>query len=251
MNYGEFAIIYDKLINEDIDYNKIAKRIFQICENYNINKKDYLDLACGTGNVAIKIANSFENSCAVDLSEDMLTIAYDKFQQNDVNCQFLCQDMSELSLGKKFDLITCVLDSTNYIVQDDDIQSYFKSVFDHLKDDGIFIFDINSYYKITQILGDNIYTYDNDDIFYLWENQLEDDIVNMFLTFFVKNKDGYRRFDEEHSEKGYTESQIEEFLSNAGLQVVGKFDGYNDTEVNDLSERILYIVKKKGSDING
>lgn len=251
MNYGEFAIIYDKLINEDIDYNKIAKRIFQICEEYNINKKDYLDLACGTGNVAINIADSFEDSCAVDLSEDMLTIAYDKFQQNNINCQFLCQNMSELSLGKKFDLITCVLDSTNYIVEDEDIQNYFKAVSNHLKDDGIFIFDINSYYKITQILGDNIYTYDNDDIFYVWENQLEDDVVNMFLTFFVKDKNGYRRFDEEHTERGYTESQIEELLENANLQVIKKFDGYNDKEVNDLSERILYIVKKKGSDING
>ena len=251
MNYGEFAIIYDKLINEDIDYNKIAKRIFQICEEYNINRKDYLDLACGTGNVAINIADSFEDSCAVDLSEDMLTIAYDKFQQNNINCQFLCQNMSELSLGKKFDLITCVLDSTNYIVEDEDIQNYFKAVSNHLKDDGIFIFDINSYYKITQILGDNIYTYDNDDIFYVWENQLEDDVVNMFLTFFVKDKNGYRRFDEEHTERGYTESQIEELLENANLQVIKKFDGYNDKEVNDLSERILYIVKKKGSDING
>lgn len=251
MNYEEFAIIYDKLINEDIDYNKIAKRIFQICEEYNINRKDYLDLACGTGNVAINIADSFEDSCAVDLSEDMLTIAYDKFQQNNINCQFLCQNMSELSLGKKFDLITCVLDSTNYIVEDEDIQNYFKAVSNHLKDDGIFIFDINSYYKITQILGDNIYTYDNDDIFYVWENQLEDDVVNMFLTFFVKDKNGYRRFDEEHTERGYTESQIEELLENANLQVIKKFDGYNDKEVNDLSERILYIVKKKGSDING
>lgn len=251
MNYEEFAIIYDKLINEDIDYNKIAKKIFQICEEYNINRKDYLDLACGTGNVAINIADSFEDSCAVDLSEDMLTIAYDKFQQNNINCQFLCQNMSELSLGKKFDLITCVLDSTNYIVEDEDIQNYFKAVSNHLKDDGIFIFDINSYYKITQILGDNIYTYDNDDIFYVWENQLEDDVVNMFLTFFVKDKNGYRRFDEEHTERGYTESQIEELLENANLQVIKKFDGYNDKEVNDLSERILYIVKKKGSDING
>lgn len=251
MNYEEFAIIYDKLINEDIDYNKIAKRIFQICEEYNINRKDYLDLACGTGNVAINIADSFEDSCAVDLSEDMLTIAYDKFQQNNINCQFLCQNMSELSLGKKFDLITCVLDSTNYIVEDEDIQNYFKAVSNHLKDDGIFIFDINSYYKITQILGDNIYTYDNDDIFYVWENQLEDDVVNMFLTFFVKDKNGYRRFDEEHTERGYTESQIEELLENANLQVIKKFDGYNDKEVNDLSERILYIIKKKGSDING
>ena len=65
----------------------------------------------------------------------------------------------------------------------EDVKSCFNRVYDHLEEEGIFIFDINSYYKITEILGNNIYNYDSEEVFYTWENYLEKDIVEMYLTF--------------------------------------------------------------------
>ena len=85
MVYGEFAKIYDKLIYEDIDYDLIAKRLKEIIKENNIEKNDYLDLACGTGKVTEKMANEFENVYAVDLSDDMLMQAFDKFQEKNIN----------------------------------------------------------------------------------------------------------------------------------------------------------------------
>ena len=70
---------------------------------------------------------------AVDLSNDMLNIAFEKFKQNKIKAKVICQDMSELSLNHKFNLITSVLDSTNYITEEEDLFNYFKSVYDHLK----------------------------------------------------------------------------------------------------------------------
>ena len=66
--------------------------------------------------------------------------------------------MSELSLNRKFDLITSVLDSTNYIIEEDKFVNYLMGVKEHLNDNGLFIFDINSYYKLSNILGNNILT---------------------------------------------------------------------------------------------
>lgn len=246
MAYNEFANIYDELIYEDINYDKVAEKILDICKENNIKFEDYLDLACGTGNVAVKICKEFKNTFAVDLSDDMLNIAFEKFKENKVKAKVICQDMCELSLNHKFDLISCVLDSTNYITEDDDLCAYFSRVYEHLKDDGLFIFDINSYYKLSEVLGNNIYTYSTEDIFYTWENTFEDDILNMFLTFFVKNKeDLYERFEEEHVERAYTEEDIEQALDKCNLKLLGKFDGYSSNLVNENSERILYIVKKQ------
>ena len=50
MAYGEFAKIYDELINEDINYDEMVERILEICNSYNVELNDYLDIACGTGN---------------------------------------------------------------------------------------------------------------------------------------------------------------------------------------------------------
>ncbi len=245
MAYKEFANIYDELIYEDINYDKVADKIINICRENNLKFEDYLDLACGTGNVSINVAKYFKTVYAVDLSDDMLNVAFDKFKKNKIKAKVICQDMCELSLNKRFDLITSVLDSTNYITEDEDLLNYFSSVYEHLKENGIFIFDINSYYKLSTVLGNNIYTYSSEEIFYTWENSFEDDVLNMFLTFFVKTENElYKRFEEEHFERAYKESYIENILKKCNFRIINKFSGYSDEEVNENSERILYIVSK-------
>ncbi|AWK51862.1 class I SAM-dependent methyltransferase [Clostridium beijerinckii] len=245
MAYGEFANIYDELIYEDINYDKVAEKIIDLCTENNVNFEDYLDLACGTGNVAIKVAKYFKNTYAVDLSDDMLNIAFDKFKKNKIKAKVICQDMCELSLNKKFNLITSVLDSTNYITEDEDLFKYFSKVYEHLKEDGLFIFDINSYYKLSTVLGNNIYTYSSNEIFYTWENSFEEEVLNMFLTFFVKQDNGlYEKFEEEHFERAYKEAYIEQVLEKCGFKFLKKFAGYSEQKVDENSERILYVASK-------
>ena len=250
MAYGEFAKIYDDLLNEDINYDNMVSRIIEICNEHNIECKDYLDVACGTGNVTVRLAKHFKDIYAVDLSEDMLREAFNKLKENRIKGKIICQDMTEMQLNRKFDLITSVLDSTNYITDEDDLKKYFSSVKEHLKDDGIFIFDVNSYYKLSQILGNNIYTYSEEDVFYTWENVFEDDMVSMFLTFFVKQGELYERFEEEHFERAYREEELERALSNCGLEIINKFDGYSNNKVQACSERIVYVVKKNITTLN-
>lgn len=243
MSYNEFAKIYDELINEDIDYNQISNRILEICNEQNINFNNYLDLACGTGNVTVKLANKFKESIASDLSEDMISEAKIKFKKEKVKCKLSCENMTNFNINKEFDLITSVLDASNYIIEDEDFYDYFMNVRDHLKESGLFIFDINSYYKLSEVLGNNIYTYSEEKIFYSWENVFEDDIVNMNLTFFVKNGELYERFEEEHKERAYTETYIESLLDAVGFTLIAKYDGYTNNAVKDDSERIVYVVK--------
>lgn len=245
MAYGEFAKIYDELINEDINYDEMVKRILDICNLHNLELNDYLDIACGTGNVTIRIAKYFKNIYGVDLSEDMLREAFDKFKKDKIKGKIICQDMTELSLNREFDLITSVLDSTNYITDINGLQEYFKGVYNHLKSNGLFIFDVNSYYKLSEILGNNIYTYSEEEVFYTWENVFEEDLLSMFLTFFVKKGELYERFEEEHLERAYTEEQLEKELEKANLEVIAKFDGYTENYVQANTERIVYVVKKR------
>lgn len=243
--YKEFANVYDELINNDIDYERWANVILNICEEVNLHKRDYLDLGCGTGNITEKIAPKFNNTWAVDLSNDMLTKAETKMRNEGLKIKFVCQDIVELNLNRKFDLITCCLDSTNYILDIKDVKKYFTSVFNHLNDNGIFIFDINSHYKLINVLGNNVYNYDDENVTYIWENSLEDEIVDMYLTFFVKENELYRRFDEHHSEKAYRCEEIEQLLSEVNFKVIKKMDNYEQKNIVDSTERVAYAVSKK------
>lgn len=243
-HYREFAHIYDDLINQDIDYEKWAKCIYNICIENEVEFKGYLDLACGTGNLTEKVCSYFKDIWAVDLSEDMLCEAEEKFRKEFIKAKFICQDISNLNINKKFNLITCCLDSTNYITDVKSLRNYFKGVHNLLEEGGIFIFDINSYYKLTKILGNNTFDYDDGEVVYIWENDLQDDLVSMYLIFFIKTGELYERFDEQHIERAYKDEDIQRYLSEAGLEVVKKIDCYENKEVTSKTERITYIVKK-------
>ncbi|HBC95199.1 MAG TPA: class I SAM-dependent methyltransferase [Clostridium sp.] len=247
--YEKFAYIYDKLINEDISYKIWSQKILDLSSTFHIKFQDYLDLACGTGNMTEKIAPHFQNSWAVDLSSDMLSEADKKLRDKKLKINLICENMCNLNLNRRFDLITCCLDSTNYLLKEEDLQNYFKGISNHLNSNGIFIFDINSYYKLISILGNNTYTYDKEGITYIWENYLENEIVDMSLTFFIKYKDRdiYRRFDEYHRERAYKCSTIEHILKSCGLKILKKLDNYQDKNITDISERITYIVGKQDS----
>ncbi|MGL5634494.1 MAG: class I SAM-dependent DNA methyltransferase [Sarcina sp.] len=243
-SYNKMAKVYDQLINEDINYEDIADFLLNVAKKENVKFDNYLDLACGTGNVGIHVCKEFNENYFVDLSEDMLTEVEQKLRDNDIKAKILCQDMCELDLNNKFNLISCVLDSTNYILEDEDLEDYFRGVYNHLDNSGVFIFDINSYYKLSEILGNNIYTYDNEEIFYTWENIFEDDIVEMSLTFFVKDGYMYERFDEVHEERAYREQEIEAIIKKIGFKIIDKKNGYTDLPIKEDTERILYILKK-------
>ena len=105
---------------------------------------------------------------------------------------------------------------------------------------------MNSYNKLTNILGNNSFNYDDQDITYVWENYLEDDIVNMYLTFFVKESNNiYRRFDEEHRERAYKNEEIKEIIKNIGFKLVKEFDNYKiDKDIDENTERIVYVLTK-------
>lgn len=249
--YKDFAKIYDRLINCDIDYSTWSEFILNLARNKKVSYDNYLDLACGTGNMAEHLARNFKNIWLVDMSIEMLTEAESKLRSNGIKANYVCQDIKDLNLNTKFDLITCCLDSTNYILKEQDILSYFNNVRLHLKDGGLFIFDINSYYKLTEILGNNVYNYDEGDVTYIWENSLNNEIVDMFLTFFVKEGDLYRRFDEDHSERAYKEENIEKLLMEAGLNILYKFDNYQLKNIDEDTERIVYAVTVKEEAKNG
>jgi SAM-dependent methyltransferase len=241
--YKNFAHIYDELIQGDVDYKAWGKVVLNICKDNNVNFGEYLDLACGTGNLTKEIGNSFKHTWGVDLSDDMLMEADKKLRVANIKGNLVSQDICNLDLNRKFDLITCCLDSTNYILEEKKIEKYLMGVKKHLKEHGIFIFDINSYYKLSHVLGNNIFTYDDGEVVYIWENNFEKEIVDMFLTFFVKHSGRYDRFDEEHSERAYTEKQIETLLTKCGFSILKKLNNYCDVKVEENTERIVYIVK--------
>lgn len=241
--YNDFAQIYDKLMY-DVDYKEWYFYIKSIFNRFNRNPETILEMACGTGNLSYYIAEDGYDLTCFDLSDDMLSIAYNKLNKFQ-NVKLLKQNMIDFNIHEKFDSVISVCDSINYILNKDELLNTFKNVREHLNEDGIFIFDINSYYKLKNTIGNNVFVEDTVDVFYTWENYFDEEsnISEFFLTFFVKNDDGtYRRFDEEHMEKAYSIKEIEELLKLAGFREIYYFDAFTFNKPKENSERINFVV---------
>ena len=88
--YHDLAASYDRLTN-DVDYEAIVAFYHAILEKENIRPKSAVDLACGTGSVALLLAEEMGRVIGVDMSEEMLTVALQRAQEQENQPMFICQ----------------------------------------------------------------------------------------------------------------------------------------------------------------
>lgn len=243
--YNKFAYLYDELMN-DFDYELWFNYIEDIFDRYNKKPINVLEMACGTGNLSYYLAKKGYKLTCFDLSSDMLSKAYEKLNRFR-NVKLLNQNMITFNLKQKYDSVISICDSINYIINKDDLLNTFKNVWNHLDEDGIFIFDINSYFKLSKIIGNNTFVEDRDDLFYTWQNYFDEEreIAEFYLTFFYsEDGENYVRFDEEHKEKAYKIETIIQLLNLSGFSKIHSFEGFSFNDVNDHTERINFVAFK-------
>ncbi len=242
--YSKFAQVYDELM-EDVPYKEISEIIDSKIKKYGVENNIVLDLACGTGTLTKYLSDKGYEMIGADMSADMLQIA----QEKNPDVLFLNQPMEDFELYGTVGAIVCSLDSINYLLDDESLYETFRLCNNYLEPDGLLIFDINTEYKFKNILADNIFTFDNDRIFYTWENNYSEDekLCDFYLTFFVKEGDLYSRFDEVHTERVYSDSEIENALCTNGFEILEKLDNFTDEPAYENSERVVYVCKNTDS----
>lgn len=235
--YNDFADYYNELM--DCDYDKWSQFLVKHgCAG------DGADLACGTGNITFRLAAAGCRVIGADVSPRMLAVAESK-KRNVTNPMFRLQDMTEFSVTKSLDFVTCVCDGINYLKGSDNVAKTFERVYASLKEGGRFIFDVSSSYKLRQVLGNNFFYEDGDDVTYLWTNKAAKDKVVMDIVFFAKAADGsYRRFDERHVQYIYEKDLLADLLKKAGFRDIETFDDYNEKPAGGKSRRIVFRAVK-------
>jgi len=244
-SYGKFAQLYDKL-TFDVLYREYADFIELMIKEHGISPELVFDLACGTGTMAGELSSRGYDMIASDASEEMLGKAIEKYGQGKI--LFLNQPMQDFELFGTVDVIICMLDSINYLTEKEDLDKTFALCSNYLNDGGLLLFDVNSEYKFKNILKDNTYTYEMEDIFYVWENNYNDaeKLCDFFLTFFRENENGlYERIDEHHIQRCYSDDEIKELLLNNGFTITGVYDGYSKRPAESDSQRILYSAVRR------
>ncbi|GLB58277.1 class I SAM-dependent DNA methyltransferase [Cytobacillus sp. NCCP-133] len=247
MSYGKFAYLYDQLM-EDVPYDSWVALINKKHNKYKVQGKKLLDLACGTGQLSIRLGKQGFEVTGVDLSENMLAVAQTKADQQGLKIPFYQQNMAELDGVGQFDIIGIFCDSLNYLVTESDVRETFRRVYAHLNEDGLFIFDVHSIYKIMQIFMNQTFAENDEEISYIWHcyqgeypNSVEHD-----LSFFVLDEGTgkYDRYDELHFQRTYPVEIYEEWLRESGFELLEVSADFKDAAPGTQAERIFFISKK-------
>ena len=206
-----------------------------------------VDLGCGTGTLTELLADKGYDMIGIDNSQEMLNIAQRKKESSGKEILYLMQDMRELELYSTVGTVLSVCDSLNYLLEEKELLQVFRLVDNYLYPGGLFLFDFNTVYKYSQVIGDAVIAENREDCSFIWENYYheEEEINEYDLTVFVQEEgDRFRRFTENHFQRGYTPETMRRLVEQAGMRLLRLLDADTLGEVTDRSERVYVLARE-------
>lgn len=241
INSYEFSEVYDILMN-DVPYD----RWVDFLDTELKNKRNILEIGCGTGEITKRLGDRNYKITAVDLSENMLVKAYEKLRTMS-NIRIMKGDGRNITIDKKFDAVVSTCDVINYLLDIEDLRKYLNNSYKLLNEDGKLIFDISSYYKLKNILGSNTFVHEEKGIFYAWENifDVKKEFLEMSINFFIEEEGIYRRVTELQKQRAYKEDKIVAELEKIGFKDIKIYDDYKHSKPRKKTERIVFCATRR------
>ncbi|WKF84554.1 class I SAM-dependent DNA methyltransferase [Lacticaseibacillus pantheris] len=244
MIYTSFAQVYDHLMDDTL----YADWLDYVQSRVTPANQQLLELAGGSGTLAVALAQAGYDVTLSDLSEDMLTLAGPKMDAAGVELPIIQADMRYLGDIGPYDVVTCFDDSICYMPNLGDVQTTFKQVAHVLKPGGRFMFDAHSLHQMDDVFPGYMYNYQTEDYAFMWhsyagevEHSVEHD-----LTFFVyqEDLDAYKPFIETHKERTYPVADFVAALTAAGFDDIQVTADFGRQEVTPESTRWFFSAVK-------
>ena len=243
--YHELAGSYDRLTN-DVDYEAVVAFYNEILRREGVAPRTAVDLACGTGSVALLLARQGLQVTAVDISEDMLSVASQKAAGMKNPPVFVCQSLQQLRLSRGVDLAVCALDSLDYITDPADCEMAIGRIYKALNPGGIFIFDVNTPEKLRAMDG-QVFLDEDEDVYCVWRGEFDEEtkICSYGMDLFQRQGELWQRSFEEHQEYAYSADQLVGYLKKAGFTSIVVY-GDRTFDAPKEGEQRIYLKARKG-----
>jgi len=112
-----------------------------LAREHGLRGRRLLDVGCGTGKSFAPLLRRGYETTACDLSPAMVAIARARFGGR---VRLFVADMRTLPPLGRFDLITCLDDAVNYLLEADELAAALASMRRCLAPDGLLVFDVNT-----------------------------------------------------------------------------------------------------------
>ena len=231
--------------------DSMADRALELAAEHGLDKIEHVvDVACGTGVAAIKFAAAGYRVTGVDRSPQMLAQAGKRVAETGIAEVALVEaDMRDFALDEPADLVTCMYDSLNYLLEEADLLAAFRSAAAALRDRGLYIFDMNTVFGLAEGWGSRDFIrWDHGDCFIVCRSSWDYERSTNTLTLhgFTRQGKCWERFTETHVQRGYPVATIQALLERTGLAAltVCDFFAQGAAEPGPKTSRVLVVARK-------
>ena len=203
-----------------------------------------LDLCCGTGQLANKLASKGYRVTGIDVSDEMIRFARD----NAPNGDFIIQDARHFHFLQTFDAAISTYDGLNFIMSLPELTDVFENVYESLQSGGLFLFDLNTETGYLYHWEDGTFSLVEDDhaCIVRYEYNADEKLVRFDVTIF-RLLDEWTRTDLAFYQRCYSSVDIRYALNLAGFTEINTY-GYHDelglTKLTPESERAYFLCRK-------
>lgn len=216
---------YDVFMTKYVDYKGWVDYVERVFRRFRVEPKTVLDLACGTGIPTLLLALRGYRLTGVDRSPEMLAALAAK--QDGLPVATLRADMRDFALAEPHDAAICLYDSVNYLLAEEDLTRCFGCVRRALVPDGLFVFDMNTLYGLSEHWGTRTTTREAGGVYSIWQNTWDPEsrVSTLHLTFWEQPEPGKvgPKFEEIHQERAYEQAEVKRCLLGAGFGTVRFF----------------------------
>ena len=242
MAYNEFAYFYDEF-NGEADYEALYAQVKARLDAHGITGGILADLGCGTGELTLMLAQAGYDMIGIDQSEEMLCVVRDKAEQLGLSGGLLLlqQDLCALDLYGTIRGAVSTFDTLNHIP---DLDKAIANAAFFMEKGGVFLFDMNTPYKHQAVLGENVFTFEEEDARCVWRNHYDPDARRVTITVDIDYQETGEHFHEEFFEYTYTLEEIKAALEKNGFTLESVCDGESFGPLTEESERYFFCAVK-------
>lgn len=248
--FNDYAKIYD-VIYSSKDYGKECLYLDKIFKKYaSFPVKNILDVACGTGNHAFKLAGMGFKVFGQDISKVMLKQAKLKCAAHPQIKIIGCFAMQKFCHTQKFDACVAMFSSVDYLLKINQLKKAFKNIYNCLKQGGVFTFDFwnkDCVIKNFSPFKQNTFICGDKKVIRISQAELDKRsslLINYTCYYFVKEK-LEAVIKEKHQMRYHQVSSMVELVESCGFEVKGVFPFMKIGKPVNSSEWNISIVACK------
>jgi predicted TPR repeat methyltransferase len=136
-NFQQYSKYYD-LLYRDKNYKEETDYITQALKELNPSVQTILELGSGSGSHAHFLSQNGFSITGIERSENMVQ---ESLQKKIPNFEPIQADITDFKLNQEFDAVISIFHVISYLTHNDSLINCLQLVHEHLKPQGIFLFD--------------------------------------------------------------------------------------------------------------